>query len=432
MRFISQAINKVRRELRPEGPNQWTGGQYSIFRALLGIYLLIHFAQLVPWGAELFSRRGVLPRAGASPLLCLFPNILALCDTPTFVTALLLAAAGLSLMLALGWRDRAAAAALWYLWACLFGRNPLIANPGLPYIGLLLLVHACLPRAPYGSLERRGASDPGGDWRMPQELYAVVWILMALGYSYSGYTKLVSPSWFDGTALAHVLNNPLARPGVLRDWLLGLPPALLQAATWGALALELGFAPLALFRRLRPWLWGVMLTMHLGLIALIDFADLSLGMVMLHLFTFDPGWVKPREATTPAMVFYDGHCGLCHRVVRWLLAEDRAGVFRFASLDSEACRATTPEWRRAQLPDSVIVRMSDGELLARSVAVLYLLGRLGGAWRVVGRLGEMVPSALLDCIYDGVARVRLRLFPPPASACPLLPGHLRARFDQVG
>jgi hypothetical protein len=29
------------------------------------------------------------------------------------------------------------------------------------------------------------------------------------------------------------------------------------------------------------------LAMHVGLIVLIDFADLSLGMVMLHLFTFD-------------------------------------------------------------------------------------------------------------------------------------------------
>ena len=26
----------------------------------------------------------------------------------------------------------------------------------------------------------------------------------------------------------------------------------------------------------------------------IDFADLSLGMVMLHLFTFDPAWIRRR------------------------------------------------------------------------------------------------------------------------------------------
>lgn len=431
MRFIKTVINRAETARSREEHNQWTGGQYSILRALLGTYLFVHFAQLVPWGAEVFSRRGVLPEASASPLLYLFPNVLALCDAPIFVTALLLAATGLSVLLAVGWRDRVAAVWLWYVWACLLGRNPLIGNPGLPYIGLLLLVHACLPRAPYGSCERRGQNDPGSDWRMPQELYAVVWILMALGYSYSGFTKLVSPSWVNGTAFIHLLHNPLARPGAVRDVLLSLPPIFLQAATWSALIAELSFAPLALFRRLRPWLWGGMLAMHLGLIVLIDFADLSLGMVMLHLFTFDPGWLQPRDVKTGTMVFYDGHCGLCHRVVRWLIAEDRAGVIRFAPLDSETFRAVVPEAHRAQLPDSVIVQTPEGELLARSTAVLYLMQRLGGVWRALGWLGRAIPVTLRDRSYDAVARIRRRVFAAPTTACPLLPAHLRARFEQA-
>ena len=69
--------------------NGWTGGQYSVFRALLGTYLCIHFVQLIPWGAEVFSNHGVLPEASASPILYLFPNVLALCDSPAMVTGLL-------------------------------------------------------------------------------------------------------------------------------------------------------------------------------------------------------------------------------------------------------------------------------------------------------------------------------------------------------
>ncbi len=64
-------------------------------------------------------------------------------------------------------------------------------------------------------------------------------------------------------------------------------------------AFELLFAPLALSRRLRPFLWAGMLAMHLGLMALIDFADLSFGMVILHLFTFDPGWIRPAPRDSP-------------------------------------------------------------------------------------------------------------------------------------
>jgi predicted DCC family thiol-disulfide oxidoreductase YuxK len=410
--------------------NHWTGGQYSVIRAIFGLYLFVHFAQLAPWGAEMFSNRGMLPDGAASPLLRLFPNVLALYDAPAFVTALLVFAAGASLLFAIGFYDRAAAIALWYALACLFGRNPLIANPGLPYVGLLLLAHACLPRAPYGSFERRGRVDPGSEWRMPQEIYLVVWVLMALGYSYSGYTKLISPSWVDGMALERVLNNPLARPGVMRDALLALPQAFLHLATWGALALELLFAPLALSRKLRPWLWAAMLIMHLGLIALIDFADLSLGMVMLHLFTFDPGWVKPLRAKTAETVFYDGSCGLCHRAVRVLLAEDRRGeAFRFAPLDGEVFRATVKEERRAALPDSLIVLTVEGGLLSRSSAVFYVMRRLGGVWRMVALVGKLIPVAWLDGVYDAVARIRYRFFRKPESSCPLLPGHLRSRFE---
>jgi hypothetical protein len=276
--------------------NGWTAGQYRLVRAIFGSYLLIHFVQLAPWAAELFSNQGVLSDSRASPLLHLFPNVLALCDTPTFVTGLVIAAAALSVALAVGFHDRLAAVLLWYFLACLHGRMPLISNPGLPYVGWLLLAHASIPELPSWSQIVPDHADPSKAWRMPECIFLASWILMALGYTYSGFAKLISPSWLDGTAIARVLENPLARPGPVRDALLALPGGFLRLATWTALFLELSFAPLALLSRLRPWLWLLLLLMHLSLIALIDFADLSLGMVMLHLFTFDPAWVRARPS----------------------------------------------------------------------------------------------------------------------------------------
>jgi predicted DCC family thiol-disulfide oxidoreductase YuxK len=409
--------------------NGWTGGQYSLVRAVFGVYLFIHFVHLTSWAAELFSSEGLLSDGRLSPLLYLLPNILAVWDGPVFVTLLLIAAAGLSVLFAVGLYDRVAAILLWYIWACLHGRMPLITNPGLPYVGWLLLAHAFLPPAPYGSLAARGRPDPGNNWRMPEAIFLVAWILMALGYSYSGYAKLISPSWIDGTAVARVLDNPLARPGPVRDALKSLPESALRLMTWGALLSELSFAPLALIAPLRPILWGLMVLMHLCLIVLIDFADLSLGMLMLHLFTFNPAWVRPRMAATTEIIFYDGHCGLCHRAVRFVLAEDRPGTtFRFAPLDSEIFRSTIPEKDRDQLPDSLVVLTTDGTILTRSKAVRYALGRLGGLWRVVAWLFRIIPSRIQDSAYDGVARIRYRLFAKPPEVCPLIPPHLRDRF----
>lgn len=410
--------------------NGWTGGQYSVFRALLGLYLFTHFAALLPWGMELFSDRGLLPDAGASPLLRLFPNVLAAADSPLVVATLLAGAAGLSIALAIGLHDRPAAIAVWYVLACLHGRNPLIANPSLPFVGWMLLAHAALPAAPYGSLAARGRIDPAGEWSMPPAIFAAAWIVMAVGYSYSGWTKLVSPSWVDGTALARVLENPLARPTILREAMLALPAPLLALATWGALAAELLFAPLALAPRLRPWIWTAMVGMHVSLVGLIDFAELSSGMILVHLFTFDPGWVRPRRDERPAQVFYDGDCALCHGAVRFLLAEDRSGeAFRFAPLAGETFASLAPAPARGDLPDSIVVVDAEGRVHTCAGAVLFLLARLGGLWRILAIAGRVVPTRFADRLYEALARRRRRLFGTTDAACPILPPALRARFD---
>lgn len=408
--------------------NGWTGGQYSLVRLALGLYLLQHFAFLLPYGPELFSSAGVLPDARTSPLATLFPNVLAWFDAPWVVQALLGAGTVAGVGIALGWHDRPAAVVAWYGLACTFGRNPLIANPSLPYLGWMLLAHACLPPAPYGSRAAIGRADPGGGWRFPAPWFRLAWIALAVGYTYSGITKLASPSWLDGSAMARVLENPLARPGALREALVALPQGWLRAATWGALAAELLFAPLALARRARPFVWTALLAMHLGLMVLIDFADLSAAMVLFHLFTFDPAWIPARPDRAAVRVFYDGACGLCQGSMRFLLAEDRGEALRFAPLGGETFQREIGD-AVSDLPDSLVVRLASGELLVRSRAVLALGEGLGGLWRALAIVLRVVPRPLLDRAYDGVATVRRRVFAPPPAACPLGPAHVARRFD---
>ena len=92
-----------------------------------------------------------------------------------------------------------------------------------------------------------------------------------------------------------VLQNPLARDWWLRDLLLALPPLLLKCITWFILLVEISFAPLALSRRLRPWLWGLMFGVQLGFATLLSFPDLTIAMLLFHLLTFDPKWLLARS-----------------------------------------------------------------------------------------------------------------------------------------
>jgi hypothetical protein len=266
-----------------------TGRQFAWFRIVFGVYLAVHFAHLAPWAGELFSAEGVLPDPALNPTYGILPNILAWGRSSAFATGVVLAFVVLALLFAAGIARHAAALLLWYGWACLFNRNVLISNPSIAYVGLLLLLTTLVPaREPLRAFAR--AEDGERSFQMPAAVYWTAWALLAIGYTFSGVVKLSAPSWVDGTAIWHVLQNPLARDGVLRDAVLALPDWAFRLLTWKALALEILFLPLALWRFTRPLAWLAMVGMHIGIVALVSFADLSAGMLMVHLFTWDPRW----------------------------------------------------------------------------------------------------------------------------------------------
>jgi hypothetical protein len=277
----------LRSHLRAVAPV--SGRQFAVFRIVFGTYLTVHFAHLVPWGRELFSREGVLSDATLNPTFGVLPNVLVWRDTPADVTAVLLALTACSVLFTLGVARRSTALVLWYGWACLFNRNVLISNPSIAYVGLLLLLTALVPDREPWRVGRRDAEQ--GAFHMPALVFFTAWFLMAAGYTFSGVIKLASPSWVDGTALSHLIDNPLARVGPVRDVMLSLPAWAIRLLTWKALALEILFLPLALWRVTRPLAWLALVGMHLGIMLMVSFADLSAAMLMVHLFTFDPRWV---------------------------------------------------------------------------------------------------------------------------------------------
>lgn len=129
-------------------------------------------------------------------------------------------------------------------------------------------------------------------------------------------------------------------------------------------------------------------------------------------------------------IFYDGHCGLCHWAVKFVLRHDRNGdLFRFAPLQGAAFRAAVPEAQRAPLPDSVVVLTNDGQLLVRSNAFLHIIRRFGGGWCMLAAVLAIIPRPVRDAVYNLVARTRYRIFGRKDDVCPLMSPELRNRFD---
>jgi predicted DCC family thiol-disulfide oxidoreductase YuxK len=137
-----------------------------------------------------------------------------------------------------------------------------------------------------------------------------------------------------------------------------------------------------------------------------------------------------QAASSAEILFYDGHCGLCHRAVKFVVRHDRSGsAFRFAPLQGTTFRSRVPADAHPDLPDSVVVLTLDGALLVRSSAFIHILRRLGGGWGILASVLEVVPRPLRDVIYNFVARIRYRVFGTRDDLCPVVPADLRARFD---
>ena len=135
------------------------------------------------------------------------------------------------------------------------------------------------------------------------------------------------------------------------------------------------------------------------------------------------------------ILLYDGVCGLCNRLVRFILRRDLEGIFRFASLQSGfAARILQRHGADATDLDTVYVVVNpdqpDETLLARSDAVIFILKQLGGFWRLAGFLAQLKPRFLRDWGYRVVARNRYRVF-GRFESCMLPDAEHRDRFLDV-
>src|SRR5215470_3804642 len=96
------------------------------------------------------------------------------------------------------------------------------------------------------------------------------------------------------------------------------------------------------------------------------------------------------------IVLYDGVCGLCNRLVQFILKRDRRDRFRFAALQSSLAREILQ--RHGHNPDTldtVCVVLDSGQsserVLTRNDAVISVLSDLGGIWRVGATVFRMFP-----------------------------------------
>jgi predicted DCC family thiol-disulfide oxidoreductase YuxK len=137
-------------------------------------------------------------------------------------------------------------------------------------------------------------------------------------------------------------------------------------------------------------------------------------------------------ASSNPILLYDGVCGLCNRLVRFVLKHDRQELFRFAALQSEfAGKILARHGANPGDLDTFYLVLNHGQpaerLAARSDAAVEVLRNLGGTWRGCGSVLRIFPKWVRDWGYNRVARSRYRVF-GKFEACPLPEERYRGRF----
>lgn len=135
------------------------------------------------------------------------------------------------------------------------------------------------------------------------------------------------------------------------------------------------------------------------------------------------------------IILYDGVCGLCNRLVQFLLKHDREGRLRFASLQSDfAAKVLGRHGIDPKDLDTVQVVVNydqpDERVLQRSDAILRAGRELGGFWGASSWVGKVVPRRLRDLVYRFVATNRYRVF-GKYDTCMLPDANQRSRFLDV-
>src|SRR5713101_9860777 len=144
------------------------------------------------------------------------------------------------------------------------------------------------------------------------------------------------------------------------------------------------------------------------------------------------------QALAPArgehLILYDGVCGLCNRLNRFVLLRDTRAVFDFASLQSATGRSVLQRFGRdtENLTTFYVVadyREESPTLLSKARAVLFVMKTLdiGSAWRHAFRI---FPDAVLDFGYDLIARNRYRFF-GQSESCLMPSTEFRKRFIDI-
>lgn len=124
-----------------------------------------------------------------------------------------------------------------------------------------------------------------------------------------------------------------------------------------------------------------------------------------------------RNSFSPAVIFFDGDCGVCKAVVWALSTSAVSGNFRFSPLQGKTYAKVLEQHPELREVDSVIFIENFGEgakerISTRGSAVLEILRRAHKRWALLRFFALITPTFVRNFVYDFFARHRTLIMRP--------------------
>lgn len=126
------------------------------------------------------------------------------------------------------------------------------------------------------------------------------------------------------------------------------------------------------------------------------------------------------------VILFDGVCNLCNSSVQFVIKHDSNGIFKFASLQSDAGEALLKKYNLPLNNFNSFLLIEDGKVYSRSSAALRVAKKLNGIIKILYGF-IIVPKFIRDAVYNLVATNRYKWF-GKKEECMIPTPALQSRF----
>lgn len=124
------------------------------------------------------------------------------------------------------------------------------------------------------------------------------------------------------------------------------------------------------------------------------------------------------------IIFFDGHCGLCNRLITIFLSLDTKEQFVYSPLQGVTAKEILPAEFVTTLDTFVFFK--NGHIYTKSNAAIEAFNTLGGLYSLFYTF-KIIPQFIRDAVYDFISKNRISWF-GQSESCRMPTQKERARF----